>query len=231
MNVKWMPTIVYMPTRPNETVNEMVELSKRYANRHLAIVYPCWDMSTVPKNLAVCSAAREAATRLGDSVAKDDNRLKTPYGLSGDLNDTLNSDYVVTLNRRGIYVLEKTDAGVGAHMGVTTDKVDQFKRTVDQRTANQIIVDTYATMSKYFFEQNTREVRDWMNQSLIGFLSEYVTKNRIYDFITSVLPDSIDPKQVHILMKFIPMGHIEWLDISMKMGVYRDLAELQKATA
>jgi hypothetical protein len=31
------------------------------------------------------------------------------------------------------------------------------------------------------------------------------------------------------LLKFIPMGHIEWVEVAMKMGVYTDLAELQGA--
>jgi hypothetical protein len=228
MNIKWAPTIIFVPTRENETTDAVVELSKRFENRHMCIVYPAWDESSPRKNLACCCAAREAAVNLGESCAKKENRLKTAYGLMGDLNDTIDSDMVVTLNRRGIYVLEKTDAGVGPHMGVTTDTTDQFKRTVDQRTANAIIVDTNNVAVKYFFEQNTKEVRQWLNQSLQGFLATYKAKNRIYDYVTSVLPDSIDPNMIYILLKFIPMGHIEWIDTTFRMGVYRDLVELQE---
>jgi len=51
----------------------------------------------------------------------------------------------------------------------------------------------------------------------------------IYAFQTACTPDSYNANLVHFLLKFIPMGHIEWVEVAMKMGVYTDLAELQGA--
>jgi hypothetical protein len=207
----------------------VVEGMKR-SNRHLAIVYPSWDESERRKNLAVLHAAREAWAPLGESVAADENRLKGANGLHGDLEDTINDDYVRALTTRGIYVVVKTKAGVGPVKGITTDKLDQFSRTVDQRTANHIIVKCKDTMTPFLNRKNDADNREAMKLSVDMFLRELRDETKaIYDFVTVCTPDSYNPNLVHFLLKFIPMGHIEWIEVAMKMGPYRDLAELQGA--
>jgi hypothetical protein len=161
-------------------------------------------------------------------VAADENRLKGANGLHGDLEDTINDDYVRALTTRGIYVVVKTMAGVGPVKGITTDKLDQFSRTVDQRTANFIIRKCWDTMRPFLNRKNDTDNRETMKISVDNFLRELKNENKaIYDFVTVVTPDRWNPNMVHFLLKFIPMGHIEWIEVAMKMGPYRDLAELQ----
>jgi hypothetical protein len=227
-NTKFRPTIVFVPTKPSETPEQMIVESQKRSNRHLAIVYPSWDESETRKNLAVLHAAREAWAPFGESVAADENRLKGANGLHGDLEDTINDDYVRALTSRGIYVVVKTDAGVGPVKGITTDKLDQFSRTVDQRTANLIIVKSNIAMKKFLNRKNDADNREAMKLSVDTFLEDLKTNTKaIYDYVTSCWPDSDDPNLVHFLMKFIPMGHIEWIECYMKMGVYTDLRALQ----
>jgi hypothetical protein len=237
-NVKFRPTIVFVPTRPSETPQNMVLESQKRSNRHLAIVYPSWDDSERRKNLAVLHAAREAWAPLGESVAADENRLKGANGLHGDIEDTINNDYVRALTARGIYVVVKTDAGVGPVKGVTTDKLDQFSRTVDQRTANYIIVKTHDTIVHFLNRKNDADTREAMKLSVDMFLRDLMNNvHAIYGndknpgFETACWPDAYNPNLVHFLLKFIPMGHIEWVEVYMKMGPYRDLQELQGVTA
>lgn len=228
-NVKFRPTICFVPTKPSETPEQMVIEGMKRSNRHLAIVYPCWDESETRKNLAVLHAAREAWAPFGESVAADENRLKGANGLHGDLEDTINDDYVRALTTRGIYVITKTDAGVGPVKGITTDKLDQFSRTVDQRTANYIIVKTHDTIIHFLNRKNDADTREALKLSCDMFLIDLRDNVKaIYDYVTQVWPDSWNPNLVHFLMKFIPMGHIEWVEIYMKMGVYTDLRELQE---
>ena len=227
-NTKFRPTIVFVPTKPAETPENMILEGMKRSNRHLAIVYPCWDESERRKNLAVLHAAREAWAPLGESVAADENRLKGVNGLHGDLEDTINDDYVRALTTRGIYVVVKTMAGVGPVKGITTDKLDQFSRTVDQRTANFIIRKCWDTMRPFLNRKNDADTREDMKISVDNFLRELKDETKaIYDFVTVVTPDRWNPNMVHFLLKFIPMGHIEWIEVAMKMGPYRDLAELQ----
>jgi len=229
-NTKFRPTLVFVPTKPSETPGQMVIEGMKRSNRHLAIVYPAWDESERRKNLAVLHAAREAWAPLGESVAADENRLKGANGLHGDLEDTINDDYVRALTTRGIYVVVKTKAGVGPVKGITTDKLDQFSRTVDQRTANYIIVKCKDTMTPFLNRKNDADTREAMKLSVDAFLRELRDEVKaIYDFVTVVTPDGTNPNLVHFLLKFIPMGHIEWIEVAMKMGVYTDLAELQGA--
>jgi len=229
-NTKFRPTIVFVPTAPSETPEQMVYEGMKRSNRHLAIVYPSWDESETRKNLAVLHAAREAWAPLGESVAADENRLKGANGLHGDLEDTINDDYVRALTTRGIYVVTKTKAGVGPVKGITTDKLDQFSRTVDQRTANYIIVKCNDTMRPFLNRKNDADTREAMKTSVDMFLRELRDEVKaIYAFQTACTPDSYNANLVHFLLKFIPMGHIEWVEVAMKMGVYTDLAELQGA--
>ena len=229
-NTKFRPTVVFVPTAPSETPEQMVVEGMKRSNRHLAIVYPSWDESERRKNLAVLHAARTAWAPLGESVAADENRLKGANGLHGDLEDTINDDYVRALTTRGIYVVVKTKAGVGPVKGITTDKLDQFSRVVDQVTANYIIVKTKDTVTPFLNRKNDADTREAMKLSVDAFLRELKNETKaIYDFVTSCTPDSTNPNLVHFLLKFIPMGHIEWVDVAMKMGPYADLAALQGA--
>ncbi len=228
-NVKFRPTVIFVPTRPSEDPDQMIIEGMKRSNRHLAIVYPCWDESERRKNLAVLHAARTAAVPLGESVAADENRLKGANGLAGDLEDTINDDYVRSLTTRGIYVVVKTKAGVGPVKGVTTDKLDQFSRVVDQVTANYIIVKCKDTMTPFLNRKNDWETRQALKESVDMFLRDLRDNIKaIYDFVTVVTPDSSNPNLIHFLLKFIPMGHIEWIEVAMKMGVYTYLDELQQ---
>ena len=229
-NVKFRPTVVFVPTKIAEDPDQMIIEGQKRSNRHLAIVYPCWDESERPKNLAVLHAARTAAMPLGESVAADENRLKGANGLAGDLEDTINDDYVRALTTRGIYVVVKTKAGVGPVKGVTTDKLDQFSRVVDQVTANYIIVKCKDTMTPFLNRKNDADTRESLKLSVDMFLRELKEEaHAIYDFVTEVTPDAWNKDMIHFLLKFIPIGHIEWIEVQMKMGVYTDLAELQGA--
>jgi len=229
-NTKFRPTIVFVPTKPSETPEQMVVEGMKRSNRHLAIVYPSWDESERRKNLAVLHAARTAWAPLGESVAADENRLKGANDLHGDLEDTINDDYVRALTTRGIYVVVKTKAGVGPAKGITTDKLDQFGLVVDQVTANYIIVKTKDTVTPFLNRKNDADTREAMKLSVDAFLRELKNETKaIYDFVTSCTPDSDNPNLVHFLLKFIPMGHIEWVEVAMKMGPYTDLAALQGA--
>ena len=227
-NTKFRPTVVFVPTKPSETPEQMIIEGMKRSNRHLAIVYPSWDESETRKNLAVLHAARTAWAPFGESIAADDNRLKGANGLHGDLEDTINDDYVRALTVRGIYVVVKTDAGVGPVKGITTDKTDQFSRVVDQVTANYIIVKTHDTIKSFLNKKNDSDTREALKTSVDLFLTELKDNTKaIYDYVTQIWPDSDDPNLVHFLLKFIPMGHIEWVEVYMKMGVYTDLQELQ----
>jgi hypothetical protein len=229
-NTKFRPTVVFVPTAPSETPENMVLEGMKRSNRHLAIVYPSWDESERRKNLAVLHAARTAWAPLGESVAADENRLKGANGLHGDIEDTIHDDYVRSLTTRGIYVVVKTQAGVGPVKGITTDKLDQFSRVVDQVTANYIIVKCKDTMTPFLNRKNDADQREAMKTSVDMFLEELKMETKaIYDYVTVVTPDRWNPNLVHFLLKFIPMGHIEWVEVAMKMGPYTDLAKLQGA--
>lgn len=229
-NTKFRPTIIFVPTRPSETPQQMIYEGMKRSNRHLAIVYPSWDESERRKNLAVLHAARTAWAPLGESVAADENRLKGANGLHGDLEDTINDDYVRALTTQGIYVVVKTKAGVGPVKGITTDKLDQFSRVVDQVTANYIITKCKDTMEPYLNRKNDADNRESMKLSVDMFLRELKTETKaILDFVTECTPDRWNPNMCHFLLKFIPMGHTEWVEVQMKMGPYRDLVELQGA--
>jgi|GEM_PF-2298128 len=227
-NTKFRPTMVFVPTKPSETPEQMIIEGAKRSNRHLAIVYPSWDESETKKNLAVLCAARTTWAPLGECISADENRLKGADGLTGDLEDTINDDYVRSLTEAGIYVIVKNRAGVGPVRGITTDKTDQFKEVVDQVTANWIIVKCKDVMSAYLRHKNDADTRESIQLSVNAFLRELKEETKaIYDFVTSIAPDSNDPNLVHFELKFIPMGHINWIEVAMKMGPYTDLAELQ----
>jgi hypothetical protein len=217
-NTKFRPTVVFVPTRRNQSPEGMVVEGMKRSNRHLAIVYPCWDQSERPKNLAVLHAARTAWTPLGESVAADENRLKGANGLHGDLEDTINDDYVRSLTTRGIYVVVKTKAGIGPVKGVTTDKLDQFSRVVDQVTANFIITKCKDTMTPFLMRKNDADNREDLKLSVDHFLIELRDEVKaISAFLTACTPDLGNDNLVHFLLKFKPIGHIEWIEVSMKM--------------
>jgi hypothetical protein len=229
-NVKFRPTVIFVPTRPAEDPDQMIIEGMKRTNRHLAIVYPCWDESERPKNLAVLCAARTAAVPLGESIAADENRLKGANGLAGDLEDTINDDYVRSLTTRGIYVVVKTKEGVGPVKGITTDKNDRFSRVVDQVTANYIIVKTKDTMTPFLMRKNDWETRQALKESVDMFLRDLRDNLKaIYGFETICSPDNDNDNLVHFLLRFAPMGHIEWIEVAMKMTNRAGLPQIAEA--
>ena len=217
-NTKFRPTVVFVPTKRSQTPEQMVVEGMKRSNRHLAIVYPCWDESERPKNLAVLLAARTAWAPLGESVAADENRLKGANGLHGDLEDTINDDYVRSLTTRGIYVVVKTKAGIGPVKGITTDKLDQFSRVVDQVTANYIIVKCKDTMTPFLNRKNDADNRETLKLSVDNFLRELRDETKaITAFLTTCTPDLGNDNLVHFLLKFKPVGHMEWIEVNMRM--------------
>ena len=121
-NTKFRPTVVFVPTKRNQSPEGMVVEGMKRSNRHLAIVYPCWDQSERPKNLAVLLAARTAWAPLGESVAADENRLKGANGLHGDLDLRARGEAVP------VRAVIPTQPGVGE-----TDGSGAGRRAIDKR--------------------------------------------------------------------------------------------------
>jgi len=96
------------------------------------------------------------------------------------------------------------------------------------RTINWIMIATWNILSKFFFARNTKRIRTYMRDSMMSFLAGECRKENIYPgYLVTVSPDEIDPNKVIVWMRYIPVGHIEVIEVTMDVGVYGNLREIQ----
>ena len=220
----FFPLLCFVGARPNETFDNLVDLGGLFNNPELVIVANPWDTSDPRQNMAVARAAKESALPIGESAAYETAAISGVLDLLNQWNDP----ETVALTRRGLDVLEKHTRGILPHKGITTSTEDPLMRTVDMRTINWIMIATWNILSKFFFARNTKRIRTYMRDSMMSFLAGECRKENIYPgYLVTVSPDEIDPNKVIVWMRYIPVGHIEVIEVTMDVGVYGNLREIQ----
>jgi hypothetical protein len=207
------PCQCFVAANPGLAVADLLELASGLNNKWLSIEGNGWDNSSVPINLAVARAAKEAAVSLGTSCAEAQNAINGATGLLYQFNQ----DECDALTRSGIDVIIK-QRGIKPYVGITTATDWQFMRTVDMRTVNYVIVALNFICQAYYFKRNTPQVRSALQASIEAMLKEQVTLQNVLAYAIKVYPD-IDPNRVNIDLTMENIGHIERIRTVMSVGI------------
>jgi hypothetical protein len=215
----WMANIFkpcqgFVAVQPGESVSTLLNLAANFNNKWLSIEGNGWDNSSVPRNLAVARAAKEAAVSLGTSCAEAQNSMN---GVSGLLYQ-FNQDETDALTRGGVGVIVK-QRGIKPYVGITTATDWQFMRTVDMRTVNWVIVALNYIAQQYYFKRRTPQVMAALQASIEAVLEEQVTLQNVEAYAVSVYPNSTDTNRVDIDLLLQNIGHIERIRTVMSVGI------------
>jgi hypothetical protein len=215
----WMANIFkpcqgFVAVQPGESVSTLLNLAANFNNKWLSIEGNGWDNSSVPRNLAVARAAKEAAVSLGTSCAEAQNSMN---GVSGLLYQ-FNQDETDALTRGGVDVIVK-QRGIKPYVGITTATDWQFMRTVDMRTVNWVIVALNYIAQQYYFKRRTPQVMAALQASIEAVLEEQVTLQNVEAYAVSVYPNSTDTNRVDIDLLLQNIGHIERIRTVMSVGI------------
>ncbi|HOL44066.1 MAG TPA: hypothetical protein PK659_07445 [Methanothrix sp.] len=208
------PCLGFVTMAPNATIAEALELASGYNNRLLSIVVNGWDNSTVPKNIAIARAAKEAACALGESAAMAINAMN---GLNGILN-SFNQSETDVLTTGGLDVIIKK-RGILPYIGISTATDWQFMRCVDNRTINFIIIAIEYICRQYYHRKRTRNVLSSIKQSIVQVLEDLKAAENIRCYEVHVSAHPTDTGRVNIDLTVENIGHIERFRTIMNVGI------------
>lgn len=218
---RYQPCLGFVGVRENEPPAAILDLCSGYNNRLLSIVANPWDQGDPRQNGAVARAAQEAKCALGESAAKADMAIDGMNGLLVEFSRPV----VNVLTQGGADVLVKKRAippyeerGILPYIGISTATSWQFKRCVDNRTINWVIVAIKYIVDRYLHWKNTPSTRAAIKTSIEMILKEQVELENIRAYSLDVRRHPTDPNKVQIYLKMENIGHCEMFEVFMGVG-------------
>lgn len=225
---RFQPCLGFVGVRENEPPDKILDLCAGYNNRLLSIVANPWDTGSPRQNGAVARAAQEAVCALGESAAKASNAISGMNDLlvifsRPTVNVLTEGGADVLIKKRGVPPYE--ERGISPYIGISTATDWQFKRCVDNRTINWVIVALKYITDQYYHWKNTPTTRAAIRASIDTILREQVEYENIRTYKLDVLRHPTDPNKVVIHLMMENIGHCERFEVKMGvglMGVYEE---------